>query len=96
MSRYDIAKDVDLQVGVQRALEKQFFLNQYRKRKFITDKNVLFDENDSDDTKKEVTDVFDCNEMQHDDVYLLYQRASENIRKIDPVVISTGLPAYIL
>lgn len=82
MPRYDAAKDVDLQKALQKTLEKQFFLNQYRKRKFIIDKNVLFDESDSEDTKNLVVDVFDCSNMKYDGACLLYQRVTESVKKI--------------
>lgn len=82
MPRYDVAKDVDLQKALQDALKKQFFLNQYRKRKFIIDKNVLFDESDSEDTKNFVAGIFSCNNMKYDGVCLLYQSVTESVKKI--------------
>lgn len=51
MPRYDESKDADLKKAVQQAREKQFFLGQYRKRKFISDKSALFDETVSNEEK---------------------------------------------
>ena len=94
MPRYDAAKDADLQKALQKTLEKQFFLNQYRKRKFITDKNVLFDESDSEDTKNLVVDVFDCSNMKYDGVCLLYQRVTESVKKIILQHLFFGVDPY--
>ena len=52
MPRYDASQDADLRKAVQHAREKQFFLGQYRKRKFISDKSALFDETVSNKEKR--------------------------------------------
>ena len=72
MPRYDASTDENLKKSFQLTLEKQFFLAQYRKRKFITDKNVLFDENDPEDVKEKVYTAFSCREMNFNGILVLY------------------------
>ena len=86
MPRYDASTDEDLKKTFQLTLEKQFFLAQYRKRKFITDKNVLFDENDPEDAKEKICNAFSCREMEFNGVLVLYDNA------IDLVTSSILLP----
>ena len=81
MPRYDASADDELKNSMQFILEKQFFLAQYRKRKFITDKNVLFNENDTDDTKNVVVDLFGCSNMNYGSVRSLYQCAMKKINE---------------
>ena len=81
MPRYDASTDEDLKNSMQFILEKQFFLAQYRKRKFITDNNVLFNENDADDIKNEIVNLFGCNNMNYGGVCYLYQRAMKKINE---------------
>ena len=57
MPRYDASQDADLRKAVQHAREKQFFLGQYRKRKFISDKSAFFDETVSNKFKKLVLNI---------------------------------------
>ena len=52
MPRYEDSKDADLKKSLQHTREKQFFLGQYRKRKFVTDKSALFDKTVSDEEKR--------------------------------------------
>lgn len=72
MPRYDASTDENLKKSFQLTLEKQFFLAQYRKRKFITDKNVLFDENDPEDVKEKVYTAFSCRKMNFNGILVLY------------------------
>lgn len=72
MPRYDASTDEDLKNSMQFILEKQFFLAQYRKRKFITDKNVLFDENDPEDVKENIGTAFSCRKMDFNGILVLY------------------------
>lgn len=68
MPRYDASKDEDLKKAVKHIREKQFFLGQYRKRKFVTDKSSLFDETVSDEEKRRCN----CSDMTYADVKNIY------------------------
>jgi len=86
MPRYEASTDENLKNSFQLTLEKQFFLAQYRKRKFITDKNVLFDENDPEDVKENACTAFSCRKMNFNGILVLYGNA------IDLVTRSILLP----
>lgn len=75
MPKYDSSNDADLKNSNQVALEKFFFLRQYRKRKFLIDNNVLFDETALDAARN----LFSCTEMNHRDARSMYRRLCEDI-----------------
>lgn len=65
MQRYDASKDINLSNTQKLAIDRQFFVGHYRKRKFISDENVLFDRNDDNETIKNVSGIFGCNKMNY-------------------------------
>lgn len=75
MPKYDSSNDADLKDSNQVALEKFFFLRQYRKRKFLIDSNVLFDEAALADAKEK----FPCTEMNYHDARSMYCNLCGNI-----------------
>lgn len=73
MPRYDASKDEVLKDSIQSILERQFFLCQYNKRRFITDNNILFFEDYKEDTNTKVVETFCRNKFNYIDVIKIYK-----------------------